>query len=660
MRKKSSSTMNGSWESNQTSPVLQEPPALRSWLEGGTAVLDSELHVLEVNQALADWMELEPEACHGKPLHELLRQRHLDWSPTLDECLQSKQTFNRVQVSAVGGSNHHWFCLETARSSSGVFLRLDSVLAPQQELAEGGWSEFLHSEAGRRNLFVRLLRTETLLDNLLNRWPGVIFSQRADLSFQFVSPKMEELTGVAPEDWLRQPHMFWHVVHESDIEELRQQLKRAQQSPQGVTTTYRIRNIHTGRVAYILEHRQAVTSEGGLLLGYEGIWLDATRQTIAEKRLSTAAWKETLAVLTMGLAHDFSNIMAGIHSLSESFLTQIKADHPFHEGLALIKHHSLQASQLVHRILNLHHGKTGERHYHNLNEIVSDLVDLVQKILPRRVQVTTLLAPEALPLYVDAVEFRQVIINLTINAADAMPQGGKLLVQTSMHQAYPVCSHMEGSWPRLPAICLTVQDDGCGINARYLASIFDPFFTTKAMNKGSGLGLYNTRLFVEKHQGAVSVDSTEGEGTCFRIWLPQADFTEAERDMNEASPPRRSLLLAGTAGSLLDGTAEFMRVHGYHVVVADGKSSAHEHLRNGEFSFGGLMLLIEPKDRTLTSLVQEVRQSKTPLKVILQVIGGHLDDLDAQLVRDADLVITPELPGDAVLEKLRTTFDQRA
>ncbi|HOW67579.1 MAG TPA: ATP-binding protein [Candidatus Paceibacterota bacterium] len=657
MRKKISGTMSESWDNGQVSPVLQEPPALRFWLEGGMAVLNSDRQVVEVNQALADWLQLESQACQGKPFDELLRQKHQEWRPSIDECLALKTNFSRVQISALTGTNRHWFCLETARNPGGIFVRLDSVLPPQEELAEGGWSEFLQSEPGRRNLFVRLLRTETLLDNLVNRWPGVIFSQRADLSFQFVSPKMEELTGVCLQDWQRQPHKFWHVVHESDVEELRQQLKRAQQSPQGVTTTYRIRNAQTGRVAYILEHRQAIASESGLLLGYEGVWLDVTRQTIAEKRLSTAAWKETLAVLTMGLAHDFSNIMAGIHSLSESFLTQIKADHPFHEGLALIKHHSLQASQLVHRIINLHHGKTGERHYHNLNEIVSDLVDLVQKILPRRVQVTTLLAPEALPLYVDAVEFRQVIINLTINAADAMPQGGKLLVQTSMHDDYPVCGHVEGSWPRLPAICLTVQDDGCGIHARYLASIFDPFFTTKAMNKGSGLGLYNARLFVEKHQGAISVDSTEGAGTCFRIWLPQADFTEAEREMTEAVPPRRSLLLAGVAGSLLDETTEFLRIHGYHVVAANTPSSAREHLRNSEYSFVGLMLLIEPKDRDFTPLVREVRREKRPLQVILQVIGGHPDELETPLARETDLVITPDLSGDAVLEKLRTAFD---
>ena len=168
-----------------------------------------------------------------------------------------------------------------------------------------------------------------------------------DFSLQFASLNIRELTGVSPADWSNQPQRFWQLVHESDAGELQQQFKRAVQTGGDITNTYRIRHALTGRVAYILEHRQPTVSQNGLLLGYEVVWLDVTRQTIAEKRLSTAAWKETLAVLTLGLAHDFRNIMAGIHSLSESFLSQVEPQHPFQEGLSLIKNSSLQASQLV-------------------------------------------------------------------------------------------------------------------------------------------------------------------------------------------------------------------------------------------------------------------------------------------------------------------------
>ena len=417
-----------------------------------------------------------------------------------------------------------------------------------------------------------VLRAEAQLKSLTDRWPGVIFSQRADFSFRFVSPQIEALTGVSVAEWQSKPHLFWHVVHESDAEELRQQLKQGRQSGQTFTSTYRVRHAQTGRVAYVMEHRQPHVSRGGLLLGYEGVWLDVTRQTIAEKRLSSAAWKETLSVLTMGLAHDFGNVMAGIHALSESFLEQVGDGHEFNEGLTLIRKSSQQASQLVHRIINLHQGKTGDSNYHNLNEIATDLADLVRKIIPRRMEMSLELATEALPVYLDVVELRQVVINLVLNAIDAMPQTGRLVLRTSEgsvngidqskvdqadglandHLSIPLTdpNPMVGALPRPPAACLSVQDNGCGIKPRHLASIFDPFFTTKPMNKGSGLGLYNARLFIDKHRGAITVDSKEGAGSTFHLWLPQADFTEAAaeaRSSQQAGIPH-SPLDAGQPG----------------------------------------------------------------------------------------------------------------
>jgi PAS domain S-box-containing protein len=420
--------------------------------------------------------------------------------------------------------------LELARHVTGSFVRFHSTLPPREDLEEGTWDAYLGSESAQRQMFIRLLRSESQLQAMTECWPGVIFSQRADFSFRFASPKLEALTGVSIIDWQTKPQLFWHVVHEADAEELRHQLRLAKETRQPITLTYRIRNANSGRVAYVMEHRQLSISRGGLLLGYEGVWLDVTRQTIAERRLSSAAWKETLSVLTMGLAHDFGNVMAGIHALSESFLEQSDTNRDMQEGLTLIKRNAHQAIQLVHRIINLHQGKTGESNYHNLNEIASDLAELVRKIVPRRVEFSLELCPEALPVYVDVEELRQVVINLVLNAIDAMPIScpARLLVRTAHHTALPNLPNLQGVAPRTPAASLSVQDSGTGIKARHQTSIFDPFFTTKHSNKGSGLGLYNARLFVERHRGGISVDTQEGVGTTFHLWLPQTDFSEIE------------------------------------------------------------------------------------------------------------------------------------
>jgi len=491
--------------------------------------------------------------------------------------------------------------------------------------------------------------------SLLSHWPGLIFRQRPDWTFEFVSTTVEALTGVPAPAWQRPPSPFWQVVHELDADELKVQIRRSAQLPQGLHTHYRVRNLQTGRLTYLAEFRRAHVDAAGNLRGYEGFWLDVTRQTIAERRLASAAWKETLAVITMGLAHDFNNVIAGISSLSDSFLLQIDAQHPFHEGLSLISHNAQQASQLIHRIVHLHHGKIGNRSYHDLNAVLADTVELLRKVIPRRIEITTDLAAHSLALYVDEVEFRQVIINMALNAADAMPDRGQLRFQTALRQDLPRLQHFRGTLPRLPCCCLTVADNGCGIKSHQLDSVFDAFFTTKTMNKGSGLGLYNAKLFVEKHHGAISVESVEGAGAAFRVWLPQADFTEADQAQELSTRRRRCLLLAGPGGKVLDSMAEFLRLHNYQVFAVS--QQAEEWLQSDEFYFDGVIVQVEPGDKAGPALVSFVRQQQLPAKIILQIVGCNQDELDTQFLLKADLLLTPDMAEEVIVEKLQSTFE---
>ncbi len=619
------------------------------------AILDAAGKVLTVNEPLSHWLERTQADLIGRSFWETMGTVSAHWKESLAQISQSTSPFERLnlQLTSAESQSSQWFIMETARHQENCFVRLNSILPPLAELEESVWDEHLGNDSARRETYMRLLRAEARLDGLMRRWPCVIFSQRPDFSLQFVSPNIEELTGISAARWSNQPQHFWQVVHELDAGELQQQFKRAVQTGTDITNTYRIRNAITGRVAYVLEHRHPTVSQNGLLLGYEVVWLDVTRQTVAEKRLSTAAWKETLAVLTLGMAHDFRNIMAGIHSLSESYLSQLEESHPFHEGLYLIQKNSLQASQLVQRMINLHLGQTGERNYHNLNDVATDLVELVSKILPRRVRLGTELAEESLPVYADIVELRQVVINLLLNAADAMPQGGNLTLRTSVHEELPALENMKGVTPRLPCVCLTIQDSGSGIKERHLASIFDPFFTTKS--KGSGLGLYNARIAVEKHQGAISVQSKEGAGTCFQVWLPQADFSESSRSDAEARQKRStrlSILLLGQAGEMLDKTAEFLRSHNYHIVMATAADELPELLRSSDYQFAGVILLAEPNASGLNSLLAEVRLQTKEMKVVLKLAGCSQDEVDSQMIKGVDLLLNSDLSQADILGKL--------
>lgn len=243
-----------------------------------------------------------------------------------------------------------------------------------------------------------------------------------------------------------------------------------------------------------------------------------------EKRLSAAAWRETLARLTVGLAHDFNNLLAGILAPAEVMLAQAGPNDPNRPMLEAIKQRSLQSSELMKRIVLLHRSETGNRDYLDFNQAVAELAELARKALPRRIEIETAQPPGQLPVYMDPVQFRQVGLNLAFHAADAMPDRGYLGLRVTAHTTAQELRWHCGQFPRLPCVCLSVKDNGAGIPAEVMSRLFEPFATTEPPAKGPALGLYGARLFIEGHGGAISVESNEGKGTTFCLWLPQADL----------------------------------------------------------------------------------------------------------------------------------------
>jgi signal transduction histidine kinase len=638
-------------------PNSSTAPAHEAWLQSGLTCLDQAGQVLTINRALLDWLELDAGQITGRDFWATLGERHPHWQEALRELRQRQQPFDRLELADAGHEATRWFRLEVSQVNGHAFVRLDSSLPPVAAWSELGWNEPLRSEEAQRQMFLRLTRAEAQLSHLARRWPGVIFSQRTDLSFQFISDRIEEWTGISSAEWQRDPKYFHAVIHECDVAEIEQQLKHTAQSSCANVASFRIRHIKTGRVTYVREHREALFTGSGLLLGYEGIWVDVTRQTIAEKRLTNASWMETLAALTAGLAHDFSNVIAGVQSLSEAFQSQLPADHEFQEGLGLIRQNTQNATEIVRRILSLHRGKPGERNYHDLNELLRELVDLVRKTVPRRIQIQVELTEGQLPVYADAVELRQVFVNLVLNAVDAMPNTGRLTLRTSAHPAFPGAPHLTGTVPPGPCVCVQVQDVGTGIPARHLESIFDPFFTTKPANKGSGLGLYNARLFTEKHHGAISVESTLNVGTTFSLWLPQADFTEAETERHKPRRTRHTLLLVGSPDAPLDGKAAALRQHGFYVVTAGSMDAARELLSAPDYEFSAVLAIITSRESAPQALFQFIRDQRLAVRTVLRIRGRNQDEFDAHLLGNADLVVGADTASAEVPAKISSLLE---
>ena len=251
--------------------------------------------------------------------------------------------------------------------------------------------------------------------------------------------------------------------------------------------------------------------------------VDITRQAIAEHRLSNSVWREGLATLTNGLVHDFSNLMAGIFSISELYHGMMEKDDPMAKGMGQIKKSAMQAQKLVRRIIDLHREKAASRTIHDLRLLLKDQMDLVDIIIPRSAKITTDFGTESMPAFIEETGFRQMILNLVINARDAIDRTGKIkLSLRKVKKGQLIMKGAVGEKQMAPTegAELALSDNGKGIPSELEENLFDPFITSKPSGSGSGFGLYNTKIFIEDHNGLIGFSTMEGKGTTFYLFIP--------------------------------------------------------------------------------------------------------------------------------------------
>ncbi len=248
----------------------------------------------------------------------------------------------------------------------------------------------------------------------------------------------------------------------------------------------------------------------GAIVGFDGYIIDITEKRRLEERLVRAQKMEAIGTLAGGMAHDYNNLLTAILGYSSMLLKKLQAHEPFYKPVSIIHEAAQRGAELGRKILAITRNDQRQLKPIDLNDIVRTSLELLQQSLPKNIEIVTRLA-DGLPLTkADPSQMQQVIINLAVNARDAMPGGGKLTIETSL----------TGASGAGKMIKLSVADTGAGIDAEKQARIFDPFFTTKEVGKGTGLGLYIVHSIVHNHGGHINLYSEPPRGTQFAIYLP--------------------------------------------------------------------------------------------------------------------------------------------
>lgn len=491
--------------------------------ENCQVALDDLGQILQSSDSFADWVGHTSDSIIGKDFLELVCQLDRCWSLALN-----KDSFHQPFEKFISLSS------EESQSSIGVYLvysiydqlrvlSISPALAPHESLKKAFLGDLMKDPRAFANTLIRLQKAESRLSDYVSNFPGIFFTQRPDLTFSYLSKGIQNFFPTDFKEMYRNGGLFIDKIVDQDRPHFHHELKTNEKIRSTFSITYRIRIPPTDKIVYLLDIRTPIITKNNKILGFDGVFIDITRQAIAEHRLSNSVWREGLATLTNGLVHDFSNLMAGIFSISELYCSMMKKDDPMSNGMSQIKKSALQAQKLVRRIIDLHRDKPANRSLHDLKILLGDQMDLVGILIPRSAKVTTNFGKTPLPAFIEETGFRQVILNLIINARDVIGKKGKISIKLKkISKGQKLSTNSTGIAKQAPkdGAEIIISDNGSGIPVDIQDKIFDPFFTTKSSDAGSGFGLYNCKLFVENHKGYIDFNSREGKGTTFFFFLP--------------------------------------------------------------------------------------------------------------------------------------------
>ncbi|MEA2831163.1 MAG: two-component system, cell cycle sensor histidine kinase and response regulator CckA [Bradyrhizobium sp.] len=369
--------------------------------------------------------------------------------------------------------------------------------------------------------------------------------------------------------------------------------------------------------------------------------LETTERRTLENQINQSQKMDMVGQLAGGIAHDFNNVLSAIMMANDFLLNAHKPTDPSFQDIMQIKQNATRAATLVRQLLAFSRRQTLRPQVLDLGDALSDLTMLLRRLIGEKVKLDLVHGRDLWPVKVDVSQFEQVIVNLAVNARDAMPEGGKLTVRTAN-----VTSEESGrlSYKGMPAadyVRIDVTDTGTGIPADIVDKIFEPFFSTKEVGKGTGLGLSTVYGIVKQTGGFVYVDSEAGNGTSFRIFLPRHHpepevasephaGTGVAREASVEPKPRTDLTGQGTIllvedeDGLRSLNARGLRSRGYSVIEASNGIEALEALEEKNGAVDLVVSDVVMPEMDGPTLLKTMRERNPDLKIIF--VSGYAED----------------------------------
>ncbi|MCB1320885.1 MAG: PAS domain-containing protein, partial [Leptospiraceae bacterium] len=336
------------------------------------------------------------------------------------------------------------------------------------------------------------------------------------------TPEMYRILGLEPNAVAPRFEEYLEYLPTTDREQLRTMARVSFETKQGFDLNHRIIR-SDGQTRIVYARVEVVTDTSGKVIRMRGTIQDVTAQRKLEEQLMQAQKLEAIGRLSGGIAHDFNNILTIIMG-QLSLLEDYHFDADIAESIHHIKSATDRAASLTRQLLLFSRKEKVEMREVDLVKQMRDTIKMLVRLLGEDVSITFQTNEERILVHADPGMLDQIIMNLAVNARDAMPSGGRLICEAGIQTFDHLSAQQSAQIQEGTFACLTITDNGTGIPEDVLPNIFDPFFTTKSVNKGTGLGLSTVMGIVQQHNGWISVYTEAGVGTTFRIFLPIINF----------------------------------------------------------------------------------------------------------------------------------------
>jgi PAS domain S-box-containing protein len=527
------------------------------------------------------------------------------------------------------------------------------ILTRERRTPEGGMVAVHIDMTALKQVAEALRESEARFRVMADTMPALLWMDDAAGGCIFVNKTWLDYTGRAMQEELG---LGWtQAIHPDDLTATLTTESEARRKRMPFTEVYRLRR-GNGEYRWFLDSGAPRFAGDGTFLGFIGTLLDITDRRDLEAELHQAQKMEAIGQLTGGVAHDFNNLLTVISGNLELALGRVEDRHVL-AMLRLAMEASEKGAALTQRLLAFARRQTLSPYAIDLIGLVSDLGELLRRTLGSGIEIATSVSGDLWPALVDRSQLENAVLNLAINARDAMPGGGRLSIEAAN------CEVAGGEWPELRPgryVSLTVRDSGQGMTPEIRAKAVQPFFTTKEIGKGSGLGLSMVYGFAKQSGGHLDIASEVGRGTAVRLILPVASRCVRPRsaagDEDESMQHQGgSVLVVDDDPGVLNVAVSMLESLGHRVTTAiDGASALRWINEGGPFD---LLLtdIVLPGGMNGVQLATAALELRPELRVLL--MSGYAEQALAEQDFPAHLLRKPFRRRD-LAEKLRLTLDR--